>query len=554
MGTIEINEKEIAYLRQATTNALVENCKIERGGVRFNSNPSNYNLLIENVEKKLNLKKVKVAFFKNLFSSKKKDLVVQVNKIDILYKYLFDEDRENHLKKHTPFQNKEYRTYHVDIEDKCRDYLKENYSSSIEEIQFEATNVIPALSRYSDGEIIIHINESILTSPNGVFLLAELFMNRFLFLIVDYNISFDIDPAIRGTENIKKNLLSIEGQAFYWDYWEERLKRFEGYDGGVFGRRFTQDKFVHMLEAIVGYGETKDERSLHKTSIDSYVPYMEKFTSGKVKPLSDIYRQQRDKELMGHRLNYLCVINYHSYFEAKERTEMVKYFYNFGKTLKDQNVFRIFTVPAQRVKNIGWKSLLSPSENQLLYQYLLLNAQMDGINTYIQYYDKSQISEKSAIIWNQDYVLRVDDKDLARLDSLEKLNAYYRVHDPRFSQDDKSQLFFAFPENAANENEVLSIHNELYMRRIHDDFIARSSYLNKDSSLSRVDHIEIVSADNTEFSNQECQQFDLNDAVKRSLGLSQLSAKQVHELRAFVFEHIEIGQKVDKLIEKASPK
>lgn len=489
MGEVKISNMEVNYLKKVVIDRL------DKPDLKWTSNPKTYRDIFEDLSKsessaehkelkvKDTLHLIPSTFLRNFFYLEKEEKAVRRSNIDKLYRLLFEKNREEYLKDEG---------YEFGLVNHYKLFSSENGKEIDEsEIPKLANNTINLnaininLSELNLSELILkvrdpkscvhlYISESFLKNNQGISLLIELFSNRFISMIIDYNIKLEFSEDITNT-NSEFNLANPIGRYKFFHYWNKTVGTdILDFTFTDFESKFIQDtsRFSALLDSLIQFKVTDDiEDFQNKLRVESFLPILSKLKKINPESINKIYLDTKPEEVKKY--NFLCVVGYKSFFEQTEKAEMLKYFNAFSETLREANKIRIFTIPGQRVKGYGWVSKLSEEENILLYQYLYLNIKTE-VKTYCLFYDENEIAHDNTIIWHQDYVIKC--KNIMRQNVDELANALIEYNSEKITKPFESQeLYFAYPETHSHNNQSLRLNDELYLQRILKDFVNRIS-------------------------------------------------------------------------------
>lgn len=412
----------------------------------------------------------------------------------------------------------------LEYESICQEYILDYY-----EVRVIDDSVDSLLNH--EQQCIVYVTEKLLLHDVcGLALFQTWIVENLHLLFLNKNIHFHIDKGLRDAKN-EYNIVTVLGCLNLIAKWKEinydkllsaqRAFKENTDDGFAISeniadtlRKISIDQFSLIIKSLNKVTNTLRE-SRNKKSFDIMhgITTMRNVLDLKPFKINSIYNAIENYDY-GTDYDFFCVLGYQAYLQEKEQIEMLRYFYQFGKSLKKANKYRIFSIPGKKHKTKGWISNLSSQENGLLYKYMLLNTHL-GVDTYLLIYDQKK-SQELGILYEQDYILRIPKiLEADRLDKQYGLSAlrnkigYLESHTDFLTchhsesgnkpNDAHSKLYFSYPEDFFKVNQVLSLdcQHKSYLSFIFADFSMR---VFGDIQGNNIDSFEITSC-NAELEN-----------------------------------------------------
>lgn len=510
MSEIIINKNEVEFLeRELRLKLIEENVYRDESEIMWNSNPDNYNGLIEVIYRKdESKKKLGSTFLRDLFYKKEEYRNVRERNVSIIYNYLFNKTRKEYLEDfNLSFDSKKYFLYSINpISEEIKKIILNENKIDIDFCLFEdePDSVISSQFKDSSTGVCFYVDDFFLKNYRTVKFLLELFTESFISLVANYNVKFVFHERVLLENEEGFSLFDHVGRVNIYNFWKEESKNYKSHDSWFYKKFEKEIPFLTILEHIKHFSEETDIQK--KLSVDRFLPLLKELNCLEVRELRNIYEETEEKE-NGRNYDILCVIGYNSYYNIKEKQELLKYFYFFQEALSNANKIRIFTIPAKRIKGKGWSSQLKPEINQLLYQYIYMNVFKSDVETYVLLFDEEEIGNASNIMWHQDYVVRIFN-NRGSLEEIEYGNLSktllkeHKLRRTGVEEDSLTSLYFAYPESVNEVNQMISLKggkenlsNKIYIRKMVEDFMNRITLIFNEEKYA---HIELIQNNNKE--------------------------------------------------------
>lgn len=424
MADVTIYEEELFSLHKAIREEY-----IKRGGseeINWNSNIPNYEDLSLSIKDKLGINLSK-RFLKSFFyeAEKEKQNTLRKKNLDVLYNYCFAMNRDEYQ----DFSSNKNLTIVADPK-----IMKEEYLDIDDIRYYEIINLLK-----QGYKISLRINNSWIYNPKGNELLKEILDNNYVEVFTKYafkSLSFEIVDDMKSGGNDPEKT----------KYFLKRIKRAEKYF------KLTRNK-----QSILALNHPEN----HKEKAD------------KIKFLEHSYLETNTDE---HYL-FLCVIAFDQFFdELSDESRMLRHFSLFNRYLKEKNpdnlIIRFFTLPCVIRNGEYVSSFDTELANQLLYQYLVINA-VSKCETFLLLYDvNKKYYTSNNILLNEDYVIRLQNS-MKLSNSDEVYFNYSRDFIFKTKGDGKTsenRLYIPLPEDESGRHQIISDQNVNNIVQFYEDF------------------------------------------------------------------------------------
>lgn len=525
-GDVLLNSDEIELLKSKIIETAQQKIATP---LKLNSHVANYAALSEHISKQTGIaisKRLLLDFFYATKNTNSKTF--RTNNINTLYRYVFGMDRDAYLAATSLNAGPVKMLYYSGI---LPDTINQNDYDKLQLITSDS--LVETFNKVvTDSELAVSllINEHILLYATD-FLLELFGKNSILNMMLEkgYYIDLIIDEALnnagdtcifhqKGRELLKEKFAALQ-KSISPDDSDEKTMACKEDDFTLLLRAISEIKNQHWFEQ-----KRDDDTGNKMDSVGIFLPILQSIY--KIPP-EELWNLILDKIKRKEKaFNYFCVIGYTDYFDPDKKYEMLRYFSLFNNANNTiHKVVRIFTVPARRIKNKGWKVALEGKSKELLMQFLYLNS-IYG-ESILMMYDIDKIKYPQNVLVHQDYVLRLPTEIIPRYSDdfltnflTKKMNRVIvkeRLTILLKDETSESELYFAFPKDINNVNRMLRFTSDYpnQISRIFDDFANRFDYFSDHEN--EMQCLLIKRDDLTKPDSPIINTLDLNDYSKLNL-------------------------------------
>ena len=373
MPEVQINKREVEFLQKQIQRNF-ETSFPNQPNLRFNSNPDAYSPITSFMKKEFTrqespLKPLSPTFLRDFFYRYDESKKIRESSLDRMYQFLFRMNRSDYIGEISGvFSTTTNFCYSIDIPDeKERKLIRKSINGAIEFRQIEKTPLIEIEEQYvkPNTQVVFYIDQAFLNTYKTLSILHDLFVERFLDLVLEYRIKFVLsDELVDGDGQF--SIYTVEGQRKINDKIKKNIAESSKKESKLYSKNF-EAKVKFEDENLKSFAEVildslllfmQESKTQDLMSVTKFLPafynlesiqykFLKKYDKNteqvvKRRKLTNIYEISNEKS--NKKFNFFCVIGYNGYLRLKEKNEMLRYFYHFQTQLKDHRIVRVFPV------------------------------------------------------------------------------------------------------------------------------------------------------------------------------------------------------------------